>query len=194
MISRSPNLRTSGADGDLLQHTLSQAVRDEQTVTPAGEHTGTRIHGMTTRELITHADERGSLVEMFDLRWEWHPDPLVSAYAITDRPGYAKGWNLHKLHEDRYMILQGEMELVLYDVRPDSPTRGQVCKVMLSEYCRRLVNVPANVWHADHNVGTKDVLLVNFPTTPYNHANPDKYRLPLDTPLIPYSFGDVSGW
>jgi len=56
------------------------------------------------------------------------------------------------------------------------------------------VNVPRNVWHADRNVGSTDVVVVNLPTTPYNHANPDKYRLPLDTDLIPYSFGNAAGW
>ena len=58
----------------------------------------------------------------------------------------------------------------------------------------RLVNVPTNVWHADFNCGTKDVLVVNFPTKPYDHANPDKLRLPIDADLIPYSFGDAKGY
>jgi len=57
-----------------------------------------------------------------------------------------------------------------------------------------IVNIPTNVWHADRNIGTTDVLVVNFPTQPYDHAHPDKYRLPLDTDLIPYSFGDARGW
>ena len=35
---------------------------------------------------------------------------------------------------------------------------------------------------------------MNFPTMAFDHKNPDKYRLPLDTPLIPYSFGDARGW
>jgi dTDP-4-dehydrorhamnose 3,5-epimerase len=99
-----------------------------------------------------------------------------------------KGWNLHKEHEDRYFLLHGELELVLFDPRPESSTYGEVCRLVLSEHSRRLVNVPKNVWHADYNIGTKDALVVNFPTTPYDHANPDKYRLPIDTPLIPYGF------
>ena len=41
---------------------------------------------------------------------------------------------------------------------------------------------------------SRDAVIVNFPTTPYDHAAPDKERLPLDTPLIPYSFADPSGW
>jgi dTDP-4-dehydrorhamnose 3,5-epimerase len=39
-----------------------------------------------------------------------------------------------------------------------------------------------------------NAVLINFPTMPYDHANPDKYRLPLDTKLIPHSFGDTKGW
>jgi dTDP-4-dehydrorhamnose 3,5-epimerase len=50
------------------------------------------------------------------------------------------------------------------------------------------------VWHADHNIGATDAVMMNFPTRPYNHETPDRYRLPIDTPLIPFSFGDARGW
>ena len=115
------------------------------------------------------------------------------AYCFTIRPGVVKGWNLHREHEDRYALLHGEMELVLYDPRPESSTCGEVSRIVLSEHHRCLVNVPKNVWHADHNIGATDVVVVNFPTIPYDHARPDKYRLPLNTNLIPHSFGNVIG-
>jgi dTDP-4-dehydrorhamnose 3,5-epimerase len=182
------------SESSLLEQTLAAAVKDRQTVTPEGNSTDASIEGVNFRELPTHSDARGSIVEMFDPRWQWHPDPLVYAYSVTIRPGYAKGWNLHKLHEDRYFILQGEMEIVLYDVRPQSSTYGHVRRVVMSEHNRRLVSIPKFVWHADHNFGTRECLIVNFPTMPYDHANPDKYRLPLDTPLIPFSLAGVPGW
>lgn len=178
----------------LLDQTLQAAVRDVQTVTPDGKTTPALIQGVSFREAVTHADERGSVVEVFDPRWNWHPDPLVFAYSFTIRPGYMKGWNLHKQHEDRYFILQGEMELVLYDVRPESPTCGKINRIILTEQNRRLVNIPKFVWHADRNIGQRDVVAMNFPTLPYEHANPDKYRLPIDTPLIPYKFPGARGW
>jgi dTDP-4-dehydrorhamnose 3,5-epimerase len=105
-----------------------------------------------------------------------------------------KGWNLHREHDDRYVVLAGDMELVLFDPRPGSSTCGEVCRIVLNGRERAILNVPANVWHADHNIGTTDVVVVNFPTRPYEHANPDKYRLPLGTPLIPHSFGSAPGW
>ena len=185
--------RPAPANERLLDETLKRAVKDRQTVSPDGKSIEALTEGVVFREAPTHTDERGSVVEMFDPRWNWHPDPFVFAYAFTIRPGIVKGWNLHKLHEDRYFLLQGELDLVLYDVRPESSTCGQICRITLTEHNRRLVNVPKNVWHADHNIGSSDVLIVNFPTMAYDHADPDKYRLPIDTPLIPFSFPGARG-
>jgi dTDP-4-dehydrorhamnose 3,5-epimerase len=177
-----------------LEATLAAAKQDRQTVTPDGKPLRRLTEGVIFRDLPTHVDERGSVVELFDPRWQWHPEPLVFAYCFTLRPGYVKGWNLHKMHEDRYCLLFGEMELVLYDPRPDSKTHGEICRISLSAHHRRIVNVPRNVWHADHNIGTTDAVVVNCPTMAYDHANPDKYRLPLDTDLIPHKFPGARGY
>lgn len=176
-----------------LEETLAAARRDRQMATPEGQPVRRLTEGVRIRPLPVQIDRRGSVLELFDLRWAWHPDPLVFAYCFTIRPGIVKGWNLHREHEDRYALIQGEMDLVLYDPRPDSATAGEVCRIILSAEHRCLINVPRNVWHADHNIGSTDVLVVNFPTRPYDHASPDKYRLPLDTDLIPYSFGNGVG-
>lgn len=172
----------------------STPLPDQQTVTPEGEELGRLPHGMTVRDIVTHTDDRGTVAELFDPRWEWHEDPLVFSYVFTIRPGVVKGWGLHRHHEDRYALLFGEMELVCYDVREDSPTYGEVSKLVLSEHRRCLVNVPAGVWHADRNLGDRDVVVVNFPTNQYDHSAPDKLRLPLDSPEIPHRFEDRPGW
>jgi dTDP-4-dehydrorhamnose 3,5-epimerase len=56
------------------------------------------------------------------------------------------------------------------------------------------MNIPRFVWHADHNFTAEPTRGINFPTTCYNHTNPDKYRLPIDTPLIPVKFEGAKGW
>lgn len=174
----------------LLDTMLSAAVSDKATVTPEGASLRRLTHGVKIRRLITHTDERGTLTELFDPRWGFHPDPLLFAYTLTIRPNVVKGWNLHRRHEDRYAILQGEMELVLFDPRPESPTYREVCRIFLSERDRCIINVPIDVWHADYNIGDRDVVVVNFPTIQYDYAAPDKWRLPIDTPLIPHKFPD----
>ena len=183
-----------GPSTDLLDRTLGAAERDRQTVTSEGKSTSQLLHGMSIHRSPTHTDDRGTLTEILDPRWGWHPDPIPYIYYITERPGHAKGWALHKTHEDRYFIIRGEMEMVTYDVRPGSPTAGRICQLVLSDRDPFIVNIPINVWHATRNLGQEDAIIVNLPTKLYDHANPDKYRLPLDTPLIPYSFGDTPGW
>ena len=173
---------------------MAEPVRDTATVTSDGEPLEPVPHGVSFRDVPTHVDERGSVVELYDPRWGWHPEPLVFAYSFTVRPGFVKGWGLHKEHDDRYLLLQGELEVVLYDERPDSPTSGLLSRTVLSEYRRRLMSIPAGVWHADHNLGDRDAVVINFPTIQYDHANPDKYRLPLDNDRIPFRFENVRGW
>ena len=173
---------------------MAEPVQDKQTVTPQGESLQPLPAGVTFHDIAAQVDERGMIVEGFDPRWGWHPDPLVYAYTFTIRPGFVKGWGVHKQHEDRYLLLFGEMEVVLYDARPESPTNGLVAKIVLSEFRRRLMNIPAGIWHADRNLGSGDVVVINFPTIPYDHASPDKYRLPLNTDEIPYRFDNPRGW
>jgi len=172
----------------------NEPTPDRATVSAAGEPLTILPHGVTFHRSPTHLDERGSVCEIFDARWEWHPDPIVFVYSFTIRPGKVKGWGMHKLHEDRYFVLSGEMEVLLYDSRPDSPTSGTVARVVLSHYDRRIMNIPSHVWHATRNLGQTDVVVVNFPTIPYDHSKPDKYRLPLDTDQIPYKFDGGPGW
>ena len=187
------SLKPTRPKPSILEVTLAASKRDAETVTAEGKPVRRLTEGVRLRDLTNHVDDRGSLVELFDPRWEWHPDPFFYAYSFTIRPGIVKGWSLHKLHEDRYCLLQGEMELVLFDPRPKSGTYGEVYTVVLSEQKRQMVNVPKFVWHADHNIGSKDVLVVNFPTRLYDHVNPDKYRLPIDTDLIPHGFPGARG-
>ncbi|MDW5595977.1 hypothetical protein VSS74_16630 [Conexibacter stalactiti] len=170
-------------------------TRDVQTVTSNGASITQLPEGMVVRELITHVDERGSVVELYDPRWGVSPDELVFAYQFTIRPGRAKGWGIHRRHDDRYAFLDGDLELAFFDAREDSSTSGLESRLVLSPYRRLLVTIPRGVWHAERNLGDSDVRVVNFPTIMYDHTNPDKYRLPLDTDELPVRLGpDWQGW
>lgn len=180
---------------NLLEETLAAAITEKPSVRPDGTPLATRPFGMAEHKSRTHTDDRGTVTELFDTRWDWHPDPISFAYTYTIRPGRAKGWGLHKLHEDRYFLLQGRMHIVCYDVRPDSPTCGEISHIIFTEDNPRIVSIPTHVWHANINIGSTDVRVINFPTLPYDHDNPDKYRLPLDTPHIPYKIPQgIVGW
>jgi dTDP-4-dehydrorhamnose 3,5-epimerase len=170
-------------------------TRDVQTVTADGASLAPLPEGMVVRDLVTHTDERGTVCELYDPRWGVSPDPLVFAYQFTIRPGMAKGWGIHREHEDRYAFLAGELELAFYDAREEAATSGREFRLALSDAHRRLLTIPRGVWHAERNIGQVDVHVVNFPTIPYDHANPDKYRLPLDSDELPVRLGPAwRGW
>jgi len=167
--------------------------QDVQTVGIDGEPVAPLIDGVQIRHQVTQIDERGTLCEILDPRWQVAESPIVYVYQFTIRPGKAKGWHVHRLHDDRIFISQGEIKVVLYDDRDDSPTYGMINEIYRSELRRSLMVIPRGVFHAHLNVGTRDALLVSMPTRGYDHAEPDVYRLPLDTNAIPYSFAQSLG-
>ncbi len=179
---------------NLLELTLGAATKDGATVDAGSRPLAGLPDGMKVQRRPLHADDRGELTEIFSRRHGFDDAPFDDVYMVTIRPGVAKGWALHKQHDDRYYLVSGEMMVVLYDVRPDSSTCGRLFTVTLTERDRKLINIPAFVWHADVCLGTREAVLLNMPTRSFDPADPDKYRLPLDTPLIPYDFGGRTGY
>jgi dTDP-4-dehydrorhamnose 3,5-epimerase len=165
---------------------LNHAIQDGQMANPDGTPVFKLPVGATLHELPCHPDDRGIVCELFDPRWRHLEHPFEFCYFWTLKPKVAKGWALHLEHSDRYCIVNGEMLTVLYDGREDSETFGRSFEVFMSDRRRRMLLIPPGVWHADLNLGNTETLVVNFPTIKYNHAKPDKYRLPLNTDLIPY--------
>jgi dTDP-4-dehydrorhamnose 3,5-epimerase len=167
--------------------------KDIQTVTPEGKSVAPQIEGVLIQSAITHADDRGTLCEILNPSRCVHPAPLVYVYQFTIRPGKVKGWHVHRLHDDRIFISVGTVKVVLYDTRPESSTYKMVTEIYRTEHHRTLMVIPAHVFHAHQNVGTTDALLVSMPTRPYNHADPDVYRLPVNNDVIPYRFEERLG-
>lgn len=157
-----------------------------QSVTPDGRPITNLIDGVRIRPAITQPDERGTLTEIFDPRWEFDDAPLVFVYQVTIRPGQSKGWVLHKRQADRLFFSLGAVKVVLYDDREDSPTRGRLNEFVFGSDRRVLLYIPVDVWHALKNVGHEDALFINCPTEAYRHDDPDKWILPHDNDVIPY--------
>jgi dTDP-4-dehydrorhamnose 3,5-epimerase len=161
--------------------------KDRQTVDAEWRLVEERIEGVVVKHLSTLTDHRGTVCEIYRSEWGIHPDPLVFVYQITIRPGQVKGWQKHLEQDDRLFTAFGTVQVVLYDDRSDSPTGGMVNELFFGEHNRVLFVIPAGVYHAVKNVDpTKDAVLINVPTRPYDYENPDKYRLPLENDLIPY--------
>ena len=167
--------------------------KDSQSVTPEGTPVKPLIHGVRIRPATTHPDDRGYLCEVYNPAWGLHEAPLVYVYSAMIRPNKIKGWVVHRLQDDRLFVISGTIRFVLYDDRPESPTYKMVSEIFISQDNRSIVVVPQGVFHALQNVGSTDAVFINMPTRPYDHANPDKHRLPINNDLIPYRFQEGSG-
>ncbi|RJX29140.1 MAG: dTDP-4-dehydrorhamnose 3,5-epimerase, partial [Dethiobacter sp.] len=58
----------------------------------------------------------------------------------------------------------------------------------LGDYNPLLIRIPQLVLHGFKALGSREALLLNCPSEPYNHENPDEYRVPPDSGNIPYSW------
>ena len=165
---------------------LGAAVKDKQLVQASGESIQELIHGVRLRHATTHPDERGDLCEMWDERWEFTTDPVPYVYFVTLSPGSVRGWVVHLAQDDRLFFASGTIKIALYDAREDSPTFGLVNVFFQGTNDRALLRIPPGVFHIVKNVGSDQAVFVNMPSVPYNHEDPDKYRLPADSEEIPY--------
>jgi dTDP-4-dehydrorhamnose 3,5-epimerase len=152
----------------------------------SGERVTRIIAGVAVRPAATQLDEPGEVCEVFNPARGISDVPLVYVYQAVLRPGKVKGWVYHEQQDDRLFVSLGFLKIVLFDLREDSPTHGLIDEVHLSERNRALLIIPRLVAHAVQNIGNTDALFINLPTRAYNHENPDKYRIAIESGAIPY--------
>jgi len=145
------------------------------------------IDGVAIKELKVHADERGSLMEILREDDEIF-EHFGQAYVSLNYPGVIRAWHYHKKQTDYFAVVKGMVKVALYDGRPDSPTYGVVQEFFLGERNNIVLKIPPGVLHGYKTIGVEPSLLLNFPTIPYNPAQPDEYRLPWNSDQIPYDW------
>lgn len=146
-----------------------------------------QIDGVRMQRLRTHADHRGDLtVLLSNLREAIEPPPHV--YLVSAAPGSVRAWVYHKRQSDRLAYTNGDLRVVLYDLRKESPTYGALNILDVGSANKVLLTVPARVVHGVQNRGSETATFINMPTRAYDPAHPDKSRLRHDHPGVPYRF------
>jgi len=171
-----------------LYRVEQQVERDRATVDATGRALASKIEGVHLQRLTSHADHRGSLAEIVDVRDPFWSEAVVYAYEFTILPGRIKGWGMHELQADRYFVSGCNVRVVLHDGREDSDTYGRTEQYFFTPTTPGLLKIPPGVWHADQNWGDFEARLINFPTRPYDHTAPDKYRIDPHSGIIPFDW------
>ena len=130
----------------------------------------------------------GSLTEAWRTDWELDDLPVGQVFQRILEPGSTSAWHVHAVTTDRLFCASGRIVLALYDARNHSPTHGKAIDFRLGRERPAVVVVPPGVWHGVKNIGSLPALFLNIVDVAYDYEDPDHYRLPIDTPLIPYEF------
>jgi len=156
---------------------IPEARKDQPHRAPDGRLIDTGIQGVVLERPPRHVDQRGSLFEAVSHGHPFWSEPIVHCEWVVTSPGMIKGWGMHMSSTDRYVVGSARIRVVLHDGRVDSASYGRFAQFHFGDQSPGWLRIPCGVWHASQNYGTTDAALLNFPTEPYDFADPDKYRL-----------------
>ena len=143
------------------------------------------IEGVLIHPLKQIPDERGTVMHMLKATDPYF-EQFGEIYFSTVYPGVVKGWHRHARMTINYAVVTGMIKLVLYDDRPNSPTRSQTQELFLGESTYCLVKVPPMVWNGFKGIGTSMAIVANCATIP--HDPNEIERLDPMSNAIPYNW------
>jgi dTDP-4-dehydrorhamnose 3,5-epimerase len=143
------------------------------------------IDGVIVTPLRQICDERGKVMHMLRST-DPHFQKFGEIYFSGVYPGAIKAWHIHKVMTLNYAVPHGRIKFVLYDERPNSPTKGEIQELFLGpdNYC--LVTVPPMVWNGFKGLGHEMALVANAASIPHDATEID--RLDPFSDRIPYKW------
>ncbi len=145
------------------------------------------IKDVTVKNLIKHVDDRGFFMEI--LRDD---DKLLKRFGQASMsmtyPGVVKAFHYHKRQDDLWFFPSGNAQVVLHDLREDSPTKGETNVFYMGENNPILLFIPAGVAHGYRVLGNMPATIVYFTTESYDRQKPDEYRIAWDDPAIGFDW------
>ena len=152
----------------------------QSAVDASGELVRLTIEGIRFRPTRPVAHDDGHLVEVVRADWPAIAAPLVQVHVTTTLPGRVRAWGLHQRSTDRLFVVSGLIRFAVFDGRAESPTRGHVNQLLVSERCPGLLIIPPNLYHGWKNIGATEATIINMPDRMYDYEAPDALDLPWD--------------
>ena len=168
---------------------LPDAVQDAQTVSALWEPLGqTLIDGVRVHEVRHVPKASGRLTELYRRDWMTDAQGVDQVFQVELLAGRISAWHAHAQTLDRLFVTDGSVRIVLYDARQGSPTCGTVNQFLLGEHRPALVVIPPHIWHGVQNIGARPAHILNLVDRAYDYASPDHWRVPADSPHVPFTF------
>lgn len=140
------------------------------------------IDGLHSRDLQTHLDGRGDVIELWSEPWGSAGIlPPRHVYQSATDVGVTKAWHLHEAHTDQFTCTRGKLQVVVADTREGSPTFGLVNSFILGVQRPMLIQIPPGAIHGWKALTAPEAIVVNFQTHVYDPA--DEFKFPWDCVL-----------
>ena len=140
------------------------------------------IEGVIVKDLKVILDGRGEVTELWSK--PWLSDGFITSdhiYQSATDFGVVKGWHLHEVHTDQFIVTRGKLQVTLVDLRKESPSFGQVNAIFLGSLKPRLIKIPPMIMHGWKALSTPEVIVVNLQSHVYTPD--DEYKFPWDCVL-----------
>jgi dTDP-4-dehydrorhamnose 3,5-epimerase len=142
------------------------------------------IDGIVIQSLKIIPDERGAVLHMLQ-----KSNPIFKnfgeIYFSEINPGSIKAWKRNKKQNQNLTVPVGKIDLVIYDDRPDSTTRGGLFKYELGRPDHySLVHIPPLLWYGFQGLGQIPALIANCPDQPHDPSQAEK--IPSESDFIPH--------
>jgi dTDP-4-dehydrorhamnose 3,5-epimerase len=85
-----------------------------------------------------------------------------------------------------YAAAYGKIKIVLFDDRKNSPTKGTIQEIFLSNSNHILVSIPPLIWNGFCSINDDIAILANCSDIP--HDKSEIKRLPYNDPMFPYKW------
>ena len=103
-------------------------------------------------------------------------------------PGVIKAFHYHEYQDDLWFFPSGNAQVVLYDLRKDSSTKGVTETFHMGEDNPALLLIPKGVAHGYRVLGNTPVVIIYFTTRSYNPSDPDEKRIAFNDPGIGFNW------
>ncbi|HWP83995.1 MAG TPA: dTDP-4-dehydrorhamnose 3,5-epimerase family protein [Terriglobia bacterium] len=148
------------------------------------------IAGLRLAPLEIHPDDRGYFEEVcrlgVGLAESFRPPKQVQVSAALSYPGTVKAVHYHLHQTDLWTPAMGQFQVMLYDLRVDSPTFGQLNTLYIGTLRPLQLLIPPGVGHGYKVLGTEPALLVYATDQFYDPS--DEGRIPWNDPDIGYDW------
>ena len=127
------------------------------------------LNGIILKKLKVIEDKQGKGNIMHVLRRDSEIfTEFGEVYCSFINPGFIKGWKRHLRQTQHFAVPVGNIDVILYDDRDDSNTKGRREKISIGKDNYFLLKIPPMIWYAFKSSKNESAMIINCTDIPHD--------------------------